>query len=238
MGGEEVKKILGLTIAVVLIIGLVAGGTWAYFSDTETTTDNTFTAGTIDLSLDPTSGQAVEMADGSLELKPCQTGFITITLTNDGTNPMDVWKMITTVSCAENGTVEPEQDWYDANPGELTNNQKNDIDTVIIYDMWIEVGGDPLVCEPGSGDLMIVNETAVLHIDDIDEFYIYLGTIASGNSITIVQSYHMDANTENWAQSDKMTFTMEFFAQQTEGDPAPPPPDFELTGYTKALWPH
>ena len=45
------KKILGLAIAIVLIIGAVAGATWAYFSDTETTSGNVFAAGMLNLKL-------------------------------------------------------------------------------------------------------------------------------------------------------------------------------------------
>jgi len=216
---EEVKKILGLTLAVVLVIGLVAGGTWAYFSDTETSTGNVFSAGTIDLEVNtenPWTSAAVttELSD----LKPCEVGWVTITIKNVGTNPMDVWKRITTVSCAENGTVEPEQDWYAANPGELTNNQKNDIDTVILYDLKIN-------------DVYEIEESEILHIDDIVDNYIYLGTLAPGASMTVEQSYHMEGDTENWAQSDTMTFTIEFFAQQTVGSAPSPIP--ELSGHAK-----
>jgi len=46
-----VKKIVGLTIAILLIIGTVAGVTWAYFSDTEASLDNVFAAGTLNLKL-------------------------------------------------------------------------------------------------------------------------------------------------------------------------------------------
>ncbi|MFC2072052.1 TasA family protein [Chloroflexota bacterium] len=45
------KKILGLTVAALLVMGLVGGGTWAYFSDPETSTGNILTAGTLDLTL-------------------------------------------------------------------------------------------------------------------------------------------------------------------------------------------
>jgi spore coat-associated protein N len=50
------KKILGLTVAALLVMGLVGGGTWAYFSDTETSSGNQFLAGTLDLGLAKTSG--------------------------------------------------------------------------------------------------------------------------------------------------------------------------------------
>jgi spore coat-associated protein N len=52
-----VKKILGLTIAALMVIGLVGGGTWAYFSDVETSTGNVFAAGTLVIGLDNDPGQ-------------------------------------------------------------------------------------------------------------------------------------------------------------------------------------
>ena len=52
------KKIIGLSIAALLIIGIVAVGTFAYFSDTATSTGNTFAAGTLVLS-EVTTGSAV-----------------------------------------------------------------------------------------------------------------------------------------------------------------------------------
>ena len=46
------KRILGLTIAALLVIGTVSGGTWAYFTDTEQSVNNSLTAGTLDLNID------------------------------------------------------------------------------------------------------------------------------------------------------------------------------------------
>lgn len=46
------KKILGLTVAAFLVIAFVGAGTWAYFSDTEGSTNNSLTAGTLDLTAD------------------------------------------------------------------------------------------------------------------------------------------------------------------------------------------
>lgn len=45
------KKILIALMAVMITIGLVGIGTYAYFSDTETSTGNIFTAGTLDIKL-------------------------------------------------------------------------------------------------------------------------------------------------------------------------------------------
>jgi len=44
-----VRKFLIPALATALVIGLVMAGTWAYFSDAETSSGNTFTAGTLDL---------------------------------------------------------------------------------------------------------------------------------------------------------------------------------------------
>ena len=232
------KKIIGLGIAVAVIIALVTTGTWAFFSDTETSSPNTFTAGTIDLEVNTENPWASAAVTTELEdLKPCETGYVTITLKNVGDNEMDVWKMIKGVSCSGGTNTYPsgtpvassEPEWQEG--GGVSYTETCDIDTVIIYDMWIEVGGDPLVCEPGSGDLLIVDEATGLHIDDIATNYIYLDTLAKDATMTVVQSYHMDEDTTNWAQGDEMTFTIEFFGQQTAGSPTSPTP--ELSGYGK-----
>jgi len=52
------KKILGLTIALMLLISMGGIGTWAYFQDTETSTGNVFAAGTPDLKNANLTGQS------------------------------------------------------------------------------------------------------------------------------------------------------------------------------------
>lgn len=77
------KRILGLTIALMLFIGMAAIGSWAYFSDTETSTSNTLAAGTLDLKTDDADGVtqtlfATNMAPGDT------VGSANITLKNNG----------------------------------------------------------------------------------------------------------------------------------------------------------
>ncbi len=45
------KKILGLVLAALVVLAGIGGATWASFNDTETSTGNVFTAGTLDLKL-------------------------------------------------------------------------------------------------------------------------------------------------------------------------------------------
>ena len=50
------KRILGLSVAALLVMAVVGGGTWAYFTDVETITGSTFSAGTLDLTVGGASG--------------------------------------------------------------------------------------------------------------------------------------------------------------------------------------
>jgi predicted ribosomally synthesized peptide with SipW-like signal peptide len=92
------KKIIGLSIAALLIIGIVAVGTYAYFSDTAASTGNTWTAGTLTLGLVTTGAATNATASvspaGSINnsmqftnVKPGSSGTITWTLNNTGNVP-------------------------------------------------------------------------------------------------------------------------------------------------------
>ena len=97
------KKIIGLTIAALLIIGIVGGGTYAYFSDTETSTGNSLTAGTLNL-VSTVSGTA-----------PADATKYTLTAGGDGINGNVV---LTRVAPGDNGTIV----WTLNNSGTLSGN--------------------------------------------------------------------------------------------------------------------
>lgn len=107
------------------------------------------------------------------------------------------------VVCSENGVVEPEQVWYNQH------GLRNDIDSVITFGLWIDRDGNTGGCNTAAGDKWIIEEKTGSHVDDITGKPIPLGTIDSGKTITVVASFHMDEETENWAQSDAMTFDIE-----------------------------
>ncbi|WP_102026497.1 CalY family protein [Salirhabdus sp. Marseille-P4669] len=83
------KKKLGLGIAsAALGLSLVAGGTYAYFNDVEET-NNTFAAGTLDLSVDPTT--IVDVGN----LKPGDTIVREFVLANDGSLDISSVELLT-----------------------------------------------------------------------------------------------------------------------------------------------
>jgi len=80
------KKILGLTIAAVIVIATAGLGTYALFSDTETSSANTFIAGTLDLKTGTTDGVTGTL--GSSAMAPgdyVPETAATLTLNNAGT---------------------------------------------------------------------------------------------------------------------------------------------------------
>ena len=116
------KKIIGLSIAALLIIGIVAVGTYAYFSDTATSNGNTWTAGTLVLS-EVTTGSAANNSyivtpgggiNGSVQfgltdpVKPGSSGTITWTLSNTGNVPGTL-TLVASNSFTENPAPNPSQ---------------------------------------------------------------------------------------------------------------------------------
>lgn len=205
------KKILISLSVIGVVAAIVIGATTAYFSDTETSVGNTFTAGTIDISLSDGDGYTLPF---TLEgMKPSETGITVMNITNEGTNPVNVFKKITNVVCEENGTNDAEVEYYSAVPESV--NWK--ISGVIDYDMKVEVYKDnenepfwwQVIYHYDDGNAPSISQIAGKQIS--------LGMIPVGGKMVVTQSYHMDSNTGNWAQSDKMTFDIEIKGEQLRG---------------------
>ncbi len=84
------KRIIGLTIAALIVITVVGAGTWAYFSDTETSADNSLTAGTMDLNVD--GGNTAVTTFSASAVQPGDSGSGRTTLSNVGnlTGELDI----------------------------------------------------------------------------------------------------------------------------------------------------
>ena len=241
------KKILGLSIATLLIIALVVGGTLAFFSDTETSEASILTTGTIDLAVNTLNPWTYSFTEVLTGLKPGVPVDTVLTLTNVGTGPMDVWMRITGVSTSGGAftywgdavlgaSSEPEYvlggGGFDVNgvPTGVGYVETKDIDTIV--SIALESG-------PTSAPVVIAYDS--LFVDDANGFWIYLGTLGLGvseewpaGSLGFSMG-SVDTATEAWAHGDTMTFTVEFYAQQTEGTPAAP--ETELTDYERPVTP-
>lgn len=222
------KKIF-ISLGIIGIVAAVAiSATTAIFSDEETSLGNTFTAGTIDISVNDMNpwSQSFTLTD----MKPSYTDYIKFKISNVNAdpNPVNVFKEIRVIS-EETGTVtEPEcteQDgiWHDV-PGQGycewisdrdLGQDNNNLSAAIWYDMNVEV-------YDASG-AKVWWQTMYLDADHktIDQAYgqgrIFLGMIPANGYMMVEQSYHLATETTNWAQGDTMTFDIILNAEQLQG---------------------
>lgn len=98
------KKIFGLTIATLIVLAMMAGGTWAYFSDTESSANNTLTAGTMDLNVD--GGNAAVTTFSVTGKAPGDSGTGSTTLANAGNLSGELDITFSAITNTGNGTGE------------------------------------------------------------------------------------------------------------------------------------
>lgn len=209
------KNITKSLLMITAVAALAIGGTVAYFSDTETSTGNTFTAGTIDISVDDQEHWQYALED----MKPGYVDYSNFTVKNDGNNPVNVWKKVGVTSTEENGINEPECVAYngDWNGNECTGSftAKNDLDSVVKYDLSVVVKDE--------NDNPIWNQTlynldkTIAQINAMGGNGTFLGMIPVGGTMDVTESYHMDENAGNEYQSDKMTFDITLYGEQLKG---------------------
>lgn len=213
------KKILISLSIIAAAAAVVIGATTAYFSDTETSTGNTFTAGVIDISVD---GENPWIRNYALkDMKPSQTDYINFIIENKGSgvNPVNVWKKLYNIVEDPGVTSEPEcteqeGTWKDNQcawkPGYPDN---NNISSVIDYDLSVEVynaDGKKIWWQT------IYNKDVT--VAGIKDQSIFLGMVPANGSMKVTQSYHMKGEaTGNWAQGDTMTFNIEIKGEQLTG---------------------
>lgn len=115
------KRILLFALVLVLLVSIIGVGTFAYFSDTETSTGNSFTAGTLDLSVDNQNPLVLHMTRSNL--KPNAPWSHSYggqwILKNVGSLPGKFWVEIKNVKNLENGVIEPEVESGDTTGGPL-----------------------------------------------------------------------------------------------------------------------
>ena len=206
------KKIIGLTIAALLIIGMVGAGTWAYFSDTEESTGNTFTAGSLDLNpyiegtgpggkttvnYYPDAGNNEIFGNVVFDnLVPGDSGSITWQLTNDGTIDGD-FLVAALVETYENTELEPE--------GTEGNNGDGDGDLDEYLEVRISRGGIYLVGSASTYGPLELLEGA------LDEDTMVLA--ANGGQVTYLLEWQIDGGVGNVIMSDSaeidLTFTLD-----------------------------
>lgn len=208
------KRIISSGVMLVALLALVAGGTGAFFSDTETSTGNVFAAGAIDIAItdiahtpsepnlvgftENTNGWSFSFSD----LKPLDKGTVTYTLSNQD-NEAYVCAMVEEKSNNDNNINDPETTAGDVTPGlgggELGQFLNFKFGTqsgslAAISGVWQTVGTIP---SPG------ILPTAIDYC---------FGTFSGSNCVA-------GAGNDNLAQTDSLTADVKFYAVQTRNNP-------------------
>lgn len=209
------KKILISVMAIALVSAAAFGATRAFFTDTETNTGNTFSTGTIDIAVEGQNPWTRSTPYQLTDMKPSQTDYANFTVNNVGTNPVNVWKKVTVAGTNNEPVSEPE---CAAETGQWSgtactgNTPKSDIDSIIDYDLSVRLFNDSDVLIWWQ---MIYNKNVT--VATIKDQNVFLGMIPVGWHMDVVQSYHMQAETGDWAQGDTMTFDITLTGEQLKG---------------------
>lgn len=206
------------------IVSAAAGaGTYAFFNDTETSMNNTFESGTVDVAID---GENPWNTTYVLEdMKPSYVKWLNFSITNVGNNTVKLYKHINVTN--ESDGLHPEAEDEEDPAG-----TRNNISDVI--DFSLRVNGSPLqlngfaTCEDCHS------------VGDVSSWWIPLGELEPGETMNVSQDFHMRDSVTNWAQGDTMTFDEEILALQLNApDPVPIPqhmPPSECPAETPQPW--
>jgi predicted ribosomally synthesized peptide with SipW-like signal peptide len=203
------KKIFGLTIAALLVMGLVGGGTWAYFSDPETSTGNYFSAGTLDLDIN--DGDAAVTLFSVGDLYPGQTGNASADLDNTGSlsGNLSIEFSAITNNPGTGGTE------WEGGSGELG----AELDIAIFIDK--DEDGAWTTGDVGlKTDNTTYNWPTALEYSAVDNYgsdnwtNAYAGLMANGASDAFVIAYDLPTTAGNNIQGDNVTFSIYFLLKQ------------------------
>ncbi len=194
-----IKKTLGFGIAsAALGLSLIGGGTFAYFSDTSSSTA-TFAAGTLDLNSDPSVIVDIQ------NLKPGDTVTKTFKLKNDGT--LDIGSILLKTTTEVTDTL------GDNNGADLSkfikvkflkNNDKGTIISpeVVVYETTLDAlkGQTPDLVNNTGWD-QILTEADGIKAQSSDSFTVKFEFVDTGEA-------------QNYFQKDKLKLTWNFEAKQ------------------------
>lgn len=197
------------SLFVVVAVAAVAGGaTWAYFSDTETSNDNTFAAGSLDLKLDGGDVNVVKFTVNNMVPGNQPKGTYRVENAGSVNGYLDLESV--SVTNKENSCVDPESTAGDTtcdNPGD-GQGELQDVVNVRLFedndcDGWI-----------GTGETVFYNDK-VKNLPGNFERNLALN-VGQEKCITAIYDWWSTAD-DNKAQGDSMVVNVGFELGQTVG---------------------
>jgi len=178
----EINKKILASIIIIGLLGFALGwGTYSYFNDTETSSGNTFSAGTLNLKVDGNDDPLGAYFTVS-NVKPGNSGSEDMELSNTGTIAGTAYIHFKDVVDSPGTTPESEPT---PDNGELSENLKIkvSVDATTIVEDFLSV---------------------------IESNSYQLGTISGGGSLTVTIEWSIPSDVGNAIQGDSVTFSIEF----------------------------
>lgn len=227
------RKLLISLVVLGAIAVLVSLGSYAWFSDLETSSGNTFTAGTIEIwvdgqeTWDTTYAVTHIIHHGGVHyernLKPSQIGYIEFPIENRGNNRARIWKRISDTTSTEIELTGAELRHYSR-----YGDWDKKIEDYMDFDLTVISDSSPPV------ETEIIPESDPLDLKTVVGNWLYLGVLRPGETMTVRQSFHLREDTgtidpdtglpdTNWAQADQLVFTEQILGLQMTGVRGPTP---------------
>jgi len=209
---KKIKSVLGSILVIGVVTAMMAVGTISIYTDTETSTGNTFTAGTLDLQIwdsgtnawvdDPNVPTVNDLWNSMVNnLKPGDSGTIVIPIKNAGTIDGYADIHIKNVANNENGIEEPEASAPGENGGE-----PGELGSAILVNISYDSDGD------GSADETLVSGETLDNLECIT--YTATTTLTGGSTANWIIDLWLPGSVGNKIQGDSVTCDVEFSLNQ------------------------
>jgi predicted ribosomally synthesized peptide with SipW-like signal peptide len=202
------SKILLSLMMIVLVCALIGGGIYAYFSDTETSTGNTFTAGTLDLNLDGGNTNVVKFAVG--DIAPGSSGNGTWTVTNVGS--IDGYLDLESVGITEGVGTSTDPELAD----EPTHADTTQLGNYLMTHLFVDTNNNG-TWDSEETDIFGTNASPAA-ITNIASSYDLNLSLTHGSTNYITLAWSVPGATDNRIQGDNVTLSMTFELQQRSAD--------------------
>lgn len=204
------KKILVSFMTIALVSALIGGGIYAYFSDVETSTGNTFTAGTLDLNLDGGNTNVVKFTVD--DVKPGASGGGTWEVANVGN--MDGYLDLESISASEAiGTTTDPELADEVPPGTDTAQLGN----YLMVHMFIDANNNGS-WDAGETDIFGTNASPAAINTIASSYGLDLSLLANGGTNYITLLWSVGTTVDNRIQGDSVTLDITFELQQRAAD--------------------
>jgi len=224
------KKILISLSVIAAIAALAIGGTIAYFSDTETSTGNTFTAGKLDLIVD-IDGVVYNPLNRTIfgpltDIKPGDDGEETISLHVD--NDACGFVKFDLTSDLDNSCTEPEA--VEEGQGCPIGGPEGELNDLMVWSIWNDEGNvegwqcsdgegypiQPCTADPEEGDNILNGEYEEVLVSgpltgDVEYAF---GLMPASNVLYYGFAWELPGSVTNIAQTDSFTADMILRAEQ------------------------